>query len=85
MEEKSEYSLELKEIAELENKADKLHRKFLQQIFAEEIDFKVFSQATLVDQILEDIIDDVERLSRQIFLFLNEYKTIGQASPSYLP
>ncbi len=80
-----DYDRELEKISQLENKADKYHIEFLQSLFAKENDFKVFAQANLLDQTLEDITDTIERLSKQLFIFFNEYKTLTQPLPHYLP
>jgi uncharacterized protein Yka (UPF0111/DUF47 family) len=75
----------LDDISDLENKADRLHRKFLQRLFAEDLGFKVFTQAALLDQTLEDVVDNIEILSRQINIILHEYRTVNQPLPRYLP
>lgn len=76
---------QLDSISDLENKADDLHRTFLKELYSIEIAFKEFHQATKLDQTLEDIIDNVEILSRQIHIILNEYRTSLQPLPKYLP
>ena len=76
---------QIDKISDLENEADKIHRSFLRRLYAESIDFKVFTQASLLDQILEDITDEIENLSRQIHIILNEYRTMIQPPPHYLP
>ena len=80
-----DYDKELEVISQLEDKADIAHKKFLQELFAKENDFKVFSQANLLDQTLEDITDAIERLSKQLFIFFNEHKTLTNPLPHYLP
>ena len=76
---------DLDQIAGLENKADETHKKFLQRIFKEELNVKEFSQASLLDQTLEDIADNIEVLARQLQIILYEYKTIIEPPPKYLP
>lgn len=83
--EKVDYDQELEKISQLENKADKLHKEFLKELFTKEENFKVFAQANLLDQTLEDITDANESLSKQLFIFFNEYKTLTQPLPHYLP
>lgn len=82
---KNDYDQELEKILELENKADKLHKEFLRELFAKEENFKIFAQANLLDQTLEDITDAIEQLSKQLFLFFNEYKSLTHPLPHYLP
>lgn len=76
---------QIDEISNLENEADAIHRGFLRKLYAESVDFKVFTQASLLDQTLEDITDEIENLSRQIHIILNEYRTMVQPPPHYLP
>ena len=76
---------EVEKIANLENDADVLHRTFLKKLYSESIDFKVFSQSSLLDQTLEDITDELEILSRQIHIILNEYRAMLKPLPHYLP
>ena len=83
--EEVDYDKELEIISDLENKADKAHIEFLKNLFEKENDFKVFSQANLLDQTLEDITDTIERLSKQLFIFFNEHKTLTHPLPHYLP
>jgi uncharacterized protein Yka (UPF0111/DUF47 family) len=80
-----DYNQELEKISQLENKADKAHKAFLKELFSKEENFKIFSQANLLDQTLEDITDSIERLSKQLFIFFNEYKTLTHPLPHYLP
>ena len=80
-----DYDKELEGISQLENKADQCHIEFLKNLFDKENDFKVFSQANLLDQTLEDITDTIEGLSKQLFIFFNEHKTLTHPLPHYLP
>ena len=80
-----DYNQELEKISQLENKADKAHKAFLKELFSKEENFKIFAQANLLDQTLEDITDSIERLSKQLFIFFNEYKTLTHPLPHYLP
>lgn len=82
---KKESIEQIDEISNLENEADIVHREFLRKLYSESIDFKVFTQASLLDQTLEDITDEIENLSRQIHIILNEYRTMVQPPPHYLP
>lgn len=76
---------QLDEISNLENQGDKVHREFLRKLYSESVDFKIFTQSSLLDQTLEDITDQIEILSRQIHIILNEYRTMIQPLPNYLP
>ncbi len=80
-----DYDRELEKISQLENKADKVHKAFLKELFSKDEHFKIFAQANLLDQTLEDITDAIERLSKQLFIFFNEYKTLTHPLPHYLP
>ena len=76
---------EIDEISKLENDADKNHKLFLRKLYSENVTFKEFNQGSLLDQILEDITDSIERLSRQIHIILNEYRSLTSPPPRYLP
>lgn len=82
---KQESNEQVDEISNLENEADVLHRKFLKRLYSESVDFKVFLQSSLLDQTLEDLTDELEILSRQIHIILNEYRTMMKPLPHYLP
>ena len=74
----------LNEIRELENQADKLHREFLRELYQNDLEYKEFTHATLLDQTLEDITDNIEIFSRHLFILLNQNKALITELPHYL-
>ncbi len=83
--EKTQYSMDLQKISILENKADDLHTNFLRKLYSEkDIDFKEFSQAEFIDLIIEDTIDEAERLAHRIFTVILEFKESNKDLPVYL-
>lgn len=83
--EKVQYSLDLQKISVLETKADELHANFLKKLYTEtDIDFKEFSQAEFIGMIIEDTIDEAERLAHRIYTVILEIKESNKDLPVYL-
>ncbi|OLS27466.1 MAG: hypothetical protein HeimC2_11290 [Candidatus Heimdallarchaeota archaeon LC_2] len=83
--EKTQYSLDLQKISKLEKDADMLHSNFLEKLYSEEnINFKEFNQAEFIGLLIEDTIDEAERLAHKIYTVILEFKESDKDLPVYL-
>lgn len=83
--EKTQYSLDLLKISKLEKDADMLHSNFLEKLYSEEnINFKEFNQAEFIGLLIEDTIDEAERLAHKIYTVILEFKESDKDLPVYL-
>ena len=75
---------DLVQISQIEKEADNVHLNFLFELYQKDLKCKELRQAEVIDQIIEDCIDEAERLAKRIYVILYQYKISSSDPPTYL-